>query len=169
MITNKLPKANLNKNETGCCPRFEPEPWDEQELTFKDKLFAKTTTINFLHTPLNMGSRITSTWKKIHDAGADWKEEFAILSYDSSPWRGEHFFPVAKEVPGLAHVKMSGKFLTKVFEGPYKDAKKWYKELGDYARSKGKEPVEIYFYYTTCPKCGKYYGKNYVVGFVKVR
>ena len=26
----------------------------------------------------------------------------------------------------------------------------------------------LYFFYTTCPKCAKHYGKNYVVGIAKV-
>ena len=31
------------ESETGCCPRFNPEPWDEKEVTFQDRLFVKTT------------------------------------------------------------------------------------------------------------------------------
>jgi hypothetical protein len=26
----------------------------------------------------------------------------------------------------------------------------------------------LYFFYTTCPKCAKHYGKNYVVAVAKV-
>jgi len=26
-----------------------------------------------------------------------------------------------------------------------------------------------FFYYTTCPKCAKHYGKNYVVAFAEVQ
>jgi hypothetical protein len=32
-----------------------------------------------------------------------------------------------------------------------------------YVRSKGKEIKKMYFWYTTCPKCAKVYGKNYTV------
>jgi hypothetical protein len=28
------------------------------------------------------------------------------------------------------------------------------------ARARGSEPNKIYFFYTTCPKCEKAYGKN---------
>jgi hypothetical protein len=32
-----------------------------------------------------------------------------------------------------------------------------------YVSEQGKTPKKMYFYYTTCPKCAKKYGKNYVV------
>ena len=27
--------------ETGCCPRFNPDPWDEKEVVLSDRLFVK--------------------------------------------------------------------------------------------------------------------------------
>ena len=42
-------------SETGCCPRFDPEPWDEKEVTFDDKLFVKDHVTSFFHIPLNFG------------------------------------------------------------------------------------------------------------------
>ncbi|MCV3205496.1 hypothetical protein OHD62_06965 [Mesorhizobium sp. YC-39] len=36
------------------------------------------------------------------------------------------------------------------------------------ARDRNAEPREVYFFYTTCPKCAKAYGKNYVVGVAAV-
>ena len=58
---------------------------------------------------------------------------------------------------------MSGDYLTKVFEGPYKDAQKWEKEMKEIASARGKKVKKTYFFYTTCPQCAKYYGKNYMV------
>jgi len=57
--------------------------------------------------------------------------------------------------------------MTRVFEGPYKNARDWYSEMKDYIKQRGKKPEDVYFFYTTCPKCAKYYGKNYVVGVGK--
>ena len=54
-------------------------------------------------------------------------------------------------------------FLTKVFEGPYKNAGRWVKEMKAYVRSKGKEIKKMYLFYTTCPACAKVYGKNCTV------
>ena len=155
-------------SETGCCPRFNPEPWDEKEFIFDQKLFVKAKTINFLHMPLNIGPVIGKIWKKIEDAGAHSKDSFLMLSYDPSPWTGEHYLSIEKEVPGEDMVRMSGTFLSKVFEGPFKDAKKWDREMKGYVESKGESVKKIYFFYTTCPKCAKHFGKNYVVAFAQI-
>jgi hypothetical protein len=37
-----------------------------------------------------------------------------------------------------------------------------------YVQAKGKKMDTLYFFYTTCPKCAKHYGKNYVVEVAKV-
>ncbi|MCX6002853.1 MAG: hypothetical protein NTX46_00125 [Chloroflexi bacterium] len=63
---------------------------------------------------------------------------------------------------------LSGTYLTKVFEGPYKDIGKWAKTMDDYVKSKGKIIKKLYFSYTTCPKCAKAYGKNYMVLFAQI-
>jgi hypothetical protein len=63
---------------------------------------------------------------------------------------------------------ISGTFLTKVFEGPFKNVGKWMREMKEYVASKGKTLKKIYCCYTTCPKCAKAYGKNYVVLFAQV-
>lgn len=169
MNINELPRTDFEDNQTGCCPRFHPEPWDEREFIFEDKLFLKSTTINFFHKPLNMGSMMNKTWAKIQDAQADSDEEFALLSYDPSPWKGEHYFTITREVPNGENVRMSGTFLTKVFEGPYREAGVWVGKMEDYVEAKGREMDKLYFYYTTCPRCAKHYGENYVVGFARVK
>ena len=32
----------------------------------------------------------------------------------------------------------------------------------------GRQPGRIYHFYTTCPRCAKYYGKNYTVLLAQV-
>ena len=68
-----------------------------------------------------------------------------------------------KPIAECHDVKLTGNFLSKVFEGSYKNMKKWVKEMDEYVKSKGKETKRNYFFYPTCPKCSKKYGKNYVV------
>jgi hypothetical protein len=154
--------------EAMCCPKFDPSLWDGKEVSWKDRLFVKDSVSAIMHVPLNMGSVMTRMINKI-DAAEARSDEFLILSLEESPWRSEQFMPVAKEVPGIENVKLSGTYLTKVFEGPYQQAKSWYIEMANYVKSKGKEVDKIYFYYTTCPKCAKKYGKNYVVLFARVK
>ncbi|MEA1990474.1 MAG: hydrolase [Pseudomonadota bacterium] len=158
----------MSDNPTNCCPRFKTEGWDGVELHFKDKLFVKAETIPLFHIPLNIGSVYPRTFKAIEDAGALDENDYIVLSYDPSAWRGEHYFAVSKEVDGQHMVKLSGDYLTKVFEGPYKNAPKWEQQMQDWVVSQGKTSKKIYFFYTTCPKCAKFYGKSYVVAVAEV-
>lgn len=160
MEVNVLPKYDMSDNPTNCCPRFKPEGWDKQELHFKEKLFVKVKAISFFHIPLNMNSVFPKTFKAIEEADAQDKEQFIVLSYDPSAWRSEHYFSVTRNVPGLEMVKMTGDYLTKTFEGPYKKVPKWEKEMESFVKSKGKQVLKTLFFYTTCPKCAKFYGKT---------
>jgi hypothetical protein len=119
--------------------------------------------------PGMIGKMIERQWKKAEDAGAapDLKD-FLWLAYDPSPWKSEHFIHVTKEVPGAENVKLSGTFLTKVFDGPFNQVPKWIKEMEIFVKSQGKEVKKHYFYFTTCPRCAKKYGHNYVVAFSEV-
>ena len=167
-MNQTLPKMNMDRSATGCCPQFDPAPWDEAEIEIQDRPFVRATTVNFMHIPLNIGSVFKRTLSKIEQAGAAPSDEYLNLSTDPSPWRGEHFFAVTKEVPGTEMVKLSGHYLTKVFEGPFRDAGKWVREMIQYVESQGKQMRKLYFFYTTCPKCAKHFGKNYVVAFAEV-
>jgi len=152
-----------------CCPEFNPDLWDNKEINWQDKMFIKEKTCSFFYVPLNMGSMMTRAWNKVEKAGASPEmKDWALLSRDLSPWKCEHYLAVNKEVPDSDNVKLSGTFLTKVFEGPYREVKNWHKEMQKIAEERKVDISEIYFYYTTCPKCIKKWGKNYVVGFLKI-
>ncbi|MGD8543685.1 MAG: hypothetical protein PVG48_01025 [Candidatus Bathyarchaeota archaeon] len=156
-----------NEIETGCCPRFNPEPWDEKEVTWQDKLFIKDHVRSFLHIPLNFGKVVVKNMEMIAATDA-FVPQPLMLSEEKSLWGSDVYIAVSKEVPRTEMTKISGTFLTKVFEGPYKNAGKWAKEMEAYVKSKGKEIKKMYFFYTTCPKCAEVYGKNYTVLLAKV-
>ncbi len=168
MLTNQLPAFDASDNETNCCPRFNPGPWDNQELHFDRKPFVRASTVGLFHVPLNMRSVFAQTWNAIRDAHAA-DGAFLVLSHDDSSWHAEHLFAVTADVPGADMVHLSGDFVTKVFEGPFSDARKWCAEMERYVREKGRTPEKTYFFYTTCPRCARHYGKNYVVGVAQVR
>ena len=155
------------QSETGCCPRFDPVPWDEKEITWQDKLFLKDHVRSFLHIPLNFGNVMVKNMEKIKTAGALAPQPL-LLSDENSLWGADVYIGVSREVPGAEMERVSGTFISKVFEGPYKDAGKWAKEMKAYVDSKGKELKKLYFFYTTCPKCAEFYGKNYTVLLAKV-
>ena len=155
------------QSQTGCCPRFHPEPWDEKEITFQDKLFIKDHVRSFLHIPLNFGKVMVKNMDKVKEAGALVPMPI-VLSDEKSLWGADLYIAVSKEVPGAKMARISGTFLTKVFEGPYKNAGKWAQEMKAYIKSKGRHMEKMYFFYTTCPKCAEVYGKNYTVILAKV-
>jgi hypothetical protein len=155
------------QSETGCCPRFDPGPWDAKEISLKDRLFLKDHVRSILHIPLNFDKVMVKDMELIKEAGA-LSPQPLLLSDENSLWGSDVYIAVSKEIPGAQIEKISGTFLTKVFEGPYKNAGKWAKEMKEYVSSKGKELKKMYFFYTTCPKCAKFYGKNYTVVLAQV-
>ena len=167
MKTNQLPHYDDSDNPTGCCPRFNPEGWDGQKLHFENKDFIRVTTKSAMHIPLNMGRVFGRLQSKILEANAYDPNDYIVLSRDLSPWQAEHLFSSSTAVRDEEHVKLTGDYITKVFEGPYRKAKEWYADMltidGDAAAASD----EVYFFYTTCPKCAKIYQQNYVVGIVR--
>ena len=168
MQTNELPRYDDSVNTTGCCPKFNPEGWDGAEMHFKDMPVLRAVTMSAMHIPLNMGKVFSRVQSHIEQADAYDPAHCIVLSRDPSPWSGEHLFAVTKPVADEEMTTLSGDFITKVFEGPYRKAKDWYDEMKDLVRNRGKTPGEVWFFYTTCPKCAKAYGKNYVVGVAEV-
>lgn len=160
-----------NLNAEPCCPKFDATPWNEKAHQWHDKLFIKATIPQIFHTPLPwvLNQTMTQMWNQAQEAQAapDLKD-FLILAYDPSPWKSELYLSVTKEVPGAENVKLTGDFLSKVFDGPYNDVPKWIKAMETYVAAQGKTTQKYYFYYTTCPKCAKIHGHNYVVAFAQV-
>jgi len=169
MDTNRLPQYDMSDKPTRCCPRFNSQGWDEQELHFKAKQFVKVKTRSLFHFPLNMDSVFKKTWHAIDQADARDPEASIVLSYDLSPWTAVHLFAVNRAIPGQTLVKLSGDYLTKVYEGPYSDVSNWIRHMASFVRSRSMQVTKTYFFYTTCPKCSEYYGKNPVVAVAEVR
>jgi hypothetical protein len=161
----------VKSNEHDCCPVFEPGLWDQKTHEWIQKPFIRDYIPQFLHMPLPsmMGRIIGRMWKKAEGAGASPElKDFLLLAYDPSPWKSELYMNVTKEVPGAENVTLSGTFITKVFDGPYKSVPGYLKEFYIYLDSLGKKAKKIYFYFTTCPKCARKYGHNYIVAFAEV-
>jgi hypothetical protein len=158
-------------NTDVCCPKFDTVPWDEKTHQWQEKLFIKDTVPQLFHMPLpwTVNRTIGRMWNQAEQAKAapDIKD-FLMLAYDPSPWKSEFYLAVTKEVPGAENHKLSGTFLSKVFDGPFHAVPQWIKEMDQYIASKGKKTQKYYFYFTTCPKCAKKYGHNYVVAFAQV-
>lgn len=138
--------------------------WNGRAIKFKSKLFVHTLTGSVLHVPYNMGSVFARVQGHIDQAEAHDAHDFIVLSRDLSAWKAEHLFSVSWKVPGEEHLRLSGDFLTKVFEGPYRNIRHWHTAMQDLRIEGASAPERVYFFYTTCPRCAKTYRENYVVG-----
>jgi len=155
------------KQEKECCPKFNPDFWNNKTLEWHNKKFIKDKVFTLFFMPINFGQIITRMMKKVEKAGATTQENLC-LSDHTSKWNMDLYLAVNKEIPGAQNVTLSGKFLSKVYEGDFKDTGKWCKDFQDYIKSQNLEIKKLYMWYTTCPKCAKKYGKNYTVIFAKV-
>ena len=165
-----LPHTYTKINETGCCAVPNINEWQDTQQNFENKLFIRMYTRSFLYIPLNM-AKIMKKIDAIARANNSVPptEDVMILSRDISPWRAEQLYAVSKPISDADMVTLEGSFLTKVFEGSYKNAKSWYVTMQNAAKKTGKQLEAIYMFYTTCPRCAKHYGKNYVIGLAHIQ
>src|SRR4030042_5982394 len=107
--------TNKKTVSTGCCEPFNPQPWQDKQIVWKEKLFVKDHVTSFLHIPLNMGKIIVKNVELIEKAKA--KSPYQLMLTDEkSLWGADIYIDVAKNVPEAEMATLTGTFLTKVFE-----------------------------------------------------
>lgn len=111
---------------------------------------------------MNFSGAMRKIDKLVRDAEATLEDNMAISDH-TSKWNMDVYAAVDKEVPGAENVTLSGKFISKVYEGDFKETGAWGEDFKRYAESKNVKIAKWYMWYTTCPKCAKKYGKNYTV------
>ena len=153
---------NDQVKNTECCPKFDPAPWDGKTFEWSGKKFIKDKVFTLFYMPINFGGVIGRMMKKIEASGAKCQDNLC-LSDHTSKWNMDLYVAVDKEVANAENTTLSGKYFSKVYEGPFKDTGKWIKDFGADATKKGLALQKMFMWYTTCPKCAKKYGKNYVV------
>lgn len=163
----RIEGTKYDNRETGCCARLDRADWDGREFEWNDKVFLKDHARAFFHVPLNFGSVMRRDHTVVQHAEA-YPEQPLWLTDEASAWRSDIYIALDREISDVEISKMSGKFLTKVFEGPYRHAGKWAQAMEAHVREQGLQMQKLYFYYATCPKCAKHYGKNQVVLFAQV-
>jgi len=145
-----------------CCPKFVPEPWDGRIFDWKDKKFIKDKVFTLFYMPVNFSAVMKKLDAKIRKGGGT-APGGVCLSDHTSKWNMDVYLAVDKDIPDAENTSISGKFFSKVYEGPFKDTGKWCKDFEALAAAKNLSVKKWYMWYTTCPKCAKKYGKNYVV------
>jgi hypothetical protein len=116
----------LRKNKAdACCPRFNPEPWDDKTLTWENrrfrerpsnKLSSHSAELRLGHVNRNVGA-IESTDASPETMVSPGRREFSLGS--------DVYIEVTKVIPGANMATISGTFLSKVFEGAYQSIRKW--------------------------------------------
>ena len=145
-----------------CCPPFDPAPWDDARITWEGKKFIKDKVRTVFYMPLNFAQAMKRLNKQVTAAGAT-TPDYLCLSDHTSKWNMDLYLAVDKEIPGAQNTTLSGKYYSKAYEGPFQDTGKWMKDAEAITKSKGMNIKKWYMWYTTCPKCAKKYGKNFVV------
>jgi hypothetical protein len=163
--------AHSHSRDEPCCPEFDRAPWDDKVHVWKDKPFIQESMPVFFHVPWPpmIGRLMSRMYGKAVSAGAAPEpKDVLALATDPTPWRTEWYMSVTKEVPDAKNVTLSGTFFTRVFDGPYNRVPKWIKEMDRHLAGEGKRVRRYFFHYTSCPKCAKRRGHNYVVGFAEI-
>ncbi len=154
-------------NDFECCPPFDSVQWDDKVLEWDEKRFVKGKVCTLFFMPLNFGQVIRRLNKKIEKEKAK-MQDWMCLSEHTSKWNMNIYLAVDKEVPDIEMMLISGKFYSRVYEGNFNETGKWCADYEEKAKEKGFTPGKQYMWYTTCPKCAKKYGKNYVVIIGKI-
>ena len=145
-----------------CCPKFDPAPWDGKTIEWKDKKFVKVKVFTLFHIPVNLGSAMAKLDAKIKAAGIQ-IPDFMGIADCSSKWSMDIYVAVDKELPDAENVALSGRFIFKAYEGKFSELGKWHKDFAAYAKDRNLSVKKKYMWFTTCQKCVKKHGKNYVV------
>ncbi len=149
-------------DEQTCCPEFTPEPWDGKTFEWKDKRFIKDRVFTLFYMPMNFGAVMRRLDAKVRGGGGTMPEGLC-LSDHTSKWNMDVYLAVDREIAGAENVALSGRFFSKVYEGPYKDTGKWCQDFKERVGAMKLDIAKWYMWYTTCPKCAKKRGKNCVV------
>ena len=165
----------MTMNKDICCPKFNPDKWDEKTFNWENKHFIKETIPTLFHIPFPpmIGKKITSMWKMVQ--GAKQNEggmaDVLVLFWDPTPFKSEIYMSVKGPVEGANNTSLSGELISRVFDGPYNSIPKHLKEMEKYLEEKGKKVEsnkDYYVHYAHCPKCAKDFGHNYMILFAKV-
>lgn len=162
----------MNSENKECCPKFNPEKWDQKTYNWDNKPFIKETMRTFFHIPFppTISKKITKMCEMIRDskkAEAN-HEDTLMLFHDPSAFKSEIYISVTGPVPSANNVNISGAFIGKVFAGSYDAVPKFVKQMNEYLATQGKKAKDYYIHYAYCPKCAKKYGDNYMILFALI-
>lgn len=162
----------MNSIDQECCPKFEPERWDDKTFNWNDKQFIKESIPTIFHMPFpkSIGKKVAKMMALADkwDSLSDDKLEDLLLFNDPTPFKSDLYLSVAEEVPTAHNIRLSGTFMSKVYDGPYSHAPKFMKQMNEHLRAQDKKVGGYYVHHAYCPQCSKKFGHNYMVLFAEL-
>jgi len=150
---------------------FDATRWNEQVFTWENKKFIRATIPQILHYPLPGIIRriMRKMWKQATEAGAQpEREDFLMLAYDRSHWKCELYMPVKDTVPGADNVLLSGRYFTKVFDGPFSLVPKFTNDMDILLANREMLAKRYFFYSASCPLCARKVATDKIVAFAEI-
>ncbi len=155
-----------------CCPTFNPEKWDEKTFDWDNKPFIEESVPSFLHIPFRkrMEKKIIKMMKLAEKSNtiAEDKTDVLLLFKDPHAFKSNIYLSVTQPVTNANNTVLSGKFMAKVYDGPFKAVPKFFKEMDAYLKNKQKRSKDYYVHYAYCPKCAEEKGHNYMILFAEL-
>lgn len=102
--------------ESQCCSKFDPAPWDDKLLKWKNKKFIKDRAFTFFHMPVNYGSVMRRLDRRVRESGAN-TPDWLCLSDHTSKWNMDVYLAVDRQIQEANNVALNGKLLSKVYGG----------------------------------------------------
>ncbi|HOY37919.1 MAG: hypothetical protein KBB11_05880 [Bacteroidales bacterium] len=146
-------------NQTGCCPPFDPKPWNNNTHHWNNKRFVKDHVITEHWVPVNFGEVVQRIMEKMDAAGAQ-SPGWMGLSDHTSEKNMDIYVESDREVPGIENVSISATIFSKVYDGSFDKTQLWCDDFNKEAQKRGFQIKKSYMWYTTCPKCAEAYGNN---------
>lgn len=155
-----------------CCPKFEPNRWDEKTFNWDNKHFIKESIPTIFHIPFpkSIGKKVTKMMALAEEAVSlsDDKLENLLLFNDPTAFKSDIYLSVSERIPNAHNIELSGTFVSKVYDGVYSKIPKFMKQTDDYLRAKDMKADKYYIHYAYCPKCSKKFENNYMVLFAEL-
>lgn len=155
-----------------CCPKFEPQRWDEKTFNWENKHFIKESIPTIFHMPFPkaIGKKVTKMMglAEESDSLSDDKLDDLLLFNDPTAFKSDMYLSVSENVPYAHNVELSGTFISKVYDGAYHKVPKFMKQMNEYLRAQDEKADDYYIHYAYCPKCSKKFGHNYMVLFAEL-
>ncbi len=162
----------MKQEENSCCPHFSTEKWSEKEFNWDKKKFIKARVPTFFHIPLvpMLGNRITKLMQLAESSKKldENREDILLLFTDPNAFMSNLYLSVTGDIPEAKNTTLSGTFVTKVFDGPYKKIPKFMKQMDHFLKGLNEEAKRYFVHYAYCPKCAKKAGHNYMILFAEL-